>query len=420
MSFDQHDRTYRFMRSVYPWPDVDALSVGVLQETAREVVVTISAREVALAQQQLTLLAMVNVLGRLPIQLVIDAPDCRIDRSGFLSTGAGLHEAIESIADQLGSAMLVRRDAPAGPVLSVEVADGVTSHSWGLGSANWDVHIGDAEAADWTAYNPASAYALACHVAAEACRAWARATGRRLGLASDHRVCWLARPLAAHVQELWPDGPAVDSLTLPAIDWVSAGAVNQAALAVLAEMPVPLHGAVYDNKELDPPDLNRSLLSFRADMGVAKAVVAARCGDALLPFVDKYPEGGHADNGRFIVSGTDDVRVRPALQRLRPDELIVIATEGAAARVTHHRLDGVHICAGCQYEEVPETTEPFPTCVATSGMAGVVGAVRVLQVAAGIDPPRRTDLYTLRMGPPVGVEESCPPARPDCDICGRR
>lgn len=74
-SDDQHDRTWRFMQTAFPWaasPSIDGL-----RDTATQITVTMSVgRDIARCRQaQLATLAIMNVVGRLPVGMAIRACD---------------------------------------------------------------------------------------------------------------------------------------------------------------------------------------------------------------------------------------------------------------------------------------------------------------------------------------------------------
>lgn len=206
---------------------------------------------------------------------------------------------------------------------------------------------------------------------------------------------------------------------LPAIDWVGAGAVTQAALAVLATVPgLQLSGRVFDPKDLDEPDLNRSILSFVEDVGSGKASISVgQANGGLAPYRASYPVS-ETETAPWIVCGADDVSVRPKCQAMWPATLMVVSTEGAFARVSCHWPDSGTFCAACPGTSSPDST-PIPTIGPTSVFAGVVAAASLFRLASSSSPPCVTAL-TLRLDSDIAMEETSPGAREDCPVCGPR
>jgi transposase len=103
-----------------------------------------------------------------------------------------------------------------------------------------------------------------------------------------------------------------------------------------------LPGRMFDPKEVDPPDLNRSLFAFEPDGhpdegGTRQSRLESRVQGVIGRLPDDAQDG-HAD---WVVCGTDDVSVRARLQKeLWPKLLMIIATEGRFARVTLHPARG--------------------------------------------------------------------------------
>lgn len=420
-----HDRSLEFIRSCFHWeraPERDDL-LAVAAATPVELRLGRAAAECE--ECQLTLLALVNLLARLPLPLLVRLSDAGLRRHMPPYRGDRLSDAIAALGQDLGCDLDLAPSTSAGGIgLTVDATWSVQPDGWS-GRAHDGVHAHGQHAAG----NPVGPYAAACLAGAEVVRAWARAASPSGTVGTRFET--EANPSGNTAVNLWRPGtdllgPPVERCHLPEIDWVSAGAVNQAALAVLAGLPKGhLRGRVVDPKLLDPPDLNRSLLSFEGGLDHPKATVAVDALDAseLRPTPGRYPEDVNGPTASFLVCGTDDVRVRPACQRLRPERLVIIATEGPFGRVSWHGPDlGEAICGGCQAVGMDGPTEEgVPTIGPASVAAGVVGAAWVLRLLTDDDTlPRQAGILTTRLGSRFGVEEANPHPRAGCEVCGGR
>lgn len=419
-----HDRSLEFLRTCFHWdrpPKPDDL----LEVAGRvSVDVRIGAPGAMCAGCQLTFLALVNLLARLPVRVRVALSDAPLARHVPPYQGECLSDAVVALARGLG------REIDIAPCRSGRGIELSTGELWSLLGDGWSGHLrqGAHEHVAHEGGNPLGAYSAASLAAAEAVRAWARAAGASGSGTTGARFNSEARPVVNASVNLWrprtdSSGPSVDGCLLPEIDWVSAGAVNQAALAVLAGLKAgQLRGRIVDPKLLDPPDLNRSLLSFARGIDRPKAEVSADALDAveLQSVKGYYPQDVNGPRPDFLVCGTDDVRVRPACQQLRPERLVIIATEGPFGRVSWHGSQIGHvICGGCQAVGVDGPTEEgVPTIGAASTAAGIVGAAWILRLLTDPDPvPRQAGILTTRMDSPFGIEETNPSPRPDCVVC---
>jgi molybdopterin/thiamine biosynthesis adenylyltransferase len=262
--------------------------------------------------------------------------------------------------------------------------------------------------------NLIAAYLAACAAGGEVLRAWARRTAASRAGVPGSRFGARARPAKSRILDL---GPATDTLLkLPTLDWVSAGAVNQATLAVLASQPeLRLRGRVIDPKDLDPPDLNRSLLSFSSHEGRPKAEIAAEAGN-LDSHRGYYPEVIVDQPADWIVTGTDDPRVRGDIQQTRPNTIFVSATEDVHGLSSWHRLGAPGPCAACEIDEAELPNEILPTTAPTSAAPGVLTVARLLQLTAGHAVSPEAVLSTLRLDDDVEHVRN-PEPDADCAVC---
>lgn len=425
---DRHDRTWRFMQTAFPWttePSIDAL-----HEIARQVRVTlwVSPLLAASDQAELITLAVTNIVGRLPVSLAIRTPDKPRQRSIPPYKGETLHAAVVDLAKRLARPVDISTPGRIDGML-VDINTPGENLRWRVATEGWSAYMGG-RSVQWSEeYNPTAAYFVGCMIGGEVLRAWARETARgvrdHLGPSFDSRV----HPASDRWVNLWEPGtttlgPPSDASGLPPIDWVGAGAVNQATLAVIAATPdwEPA-GSVTDPKKLDLPDLNRSLLSFCADIDEPKALIAAdTVGIGRLGSVHgRYPGAIDYKNAPWIVAGTDDVEVRSEIQRLWPHRLVVTATENIFGYVAWHAPERADLpCAACVPTDGLQLEERIPTSAPTSAAAGVVAASTLLRLAQLENAPGRTDILTLRLDSPHALGGSDPSPTPHCDTCRTR
>ncbi len=418
----RHDRTLRLMQQAFDWavpPTADALL-----EVANDLDVDVRLRGDGRAQDQLAALALLNVLGRLPIgalQVLCGTESLATALPPY--RGVRLVDAIEDLASRLDVTPDIGVDPNRGE-WAITIRSPSETATWGIALDGSRAYLGHGGLLSSTEFNSVGCYTLASMVGGEFVRAWARAAAY-LGAGSPGPR-FEARSRAAN--ERWLDlhhdysrayRKTAAAALHPTIDWVSCGAVNQAALAVLAPHPdISLVGRVFDPGYLDAPDLNRSLVSFTEDLELPKAQVGAEAAGGLTWRRGRYPHALDTPAAPWIICGTDDPSVRPACQQLWPRRLLVTATEelfGYAA--WHARDERDAFCAACEPAPPLDTSEPIPTSTPTSVIAGVAVAALLIELATGNEPPHRTDLLTLRLDSPLAVDRANPRPSPDCPVC---
>jgi hypothetical protein len=420
---DRHDRSRRFVRAAFPWNEPP--SDDLLMEAAESVRVTFRlSRETSASIPILMALAASNMLLRLPVRVRFAVPDLHFEAVPPAPyAGHSLQSALSSVAERLGVAVdFVSPPANGGPSILIEGPD---SHIelW-LGTQAWRAKLSREPLAVAGDGNALAAYATSALATAEVSRAWARACAHRGGLTTEP-LSRVARATESSTINLWRPGtlemgPSLANLHVPALDWVGGGAVTQAALCVLAAVPnLSLSGRVFDPKEIDQPDLNRSVLAFMDSIDLPKpeAIRSVLLQNDLTFINSAYPPSG--DVGPWVICGADDVSVRPKCQSFWPDRLVIIATEDQFAQVSHHTPTDGYFCGGC-FAQAPVSSEPAATIVSTSVLAGVFGAATILRLSMGGEIPGRTDILTMRMDAPTAVSEVNPSPNPACAVCGGR
>lgn len=414
---DFHDRSLRYLRTVFPWvhpPDQE-----MLREAAKRLRVFINLPLDSTGPGDLlTVLALANLVLRLPSEVVFRVPDVERRSQEPPFRGASLREALGHVASELGRKSIFEKPPQrGGPSLTLESPNELWEGF--VRSVGWTAHIDRQPIPESPQpFNPLSIYASACMASAELVRAWARETAL-LGAVPARRFDWDTASTQPTVINLWlpgngERGPSLEGLSLPFMDWAGAGAVTQSALAVLGAVPgLTVRGRIYDPKELDAPDLNRSILSFLNDIGQAKAAVSAkRALGELEANQVAYPDGTTAS---WVICGADEVSVRATCQKLWPDRLLVVSTEGSFARVTAHAPDWDTFCAGCP-GVADLGSDPIPTIAPTSVFAGVLAAAAIVRLSLG-GSVRCIDALTLRLDAMSSVHATSPRRRESCTIC---
>lgn len=423
---DRHDRSRRFIRNAFPWER--GISDNMLMASAAKVRVTLrlSADPPSSPSDQLIILAAANMLLRLPFPTTFSIPADEFSAPPAPYEGRTLRQAIQKLGGKLDVPIRIT-DAPKQGGVSILIEIENESLELWLVTTGWMASLKENPQHDRQVGNPLSSYAVAAMATAESVRVWARSAAREAGEVSEQFERAAGTTTDAHIN-LWrpgtsEDGPRLEGLRIPSIDWVGGGAVTQAALAVLVAVPgLDLTGRIFDPKDIDEPDLNRSILSFVSSIDSPKpdAISMALPERCRLEGVNGPfpPDEGQA--ARWIVCGADDVAIRPTCQSLWPQNLIVVATENQFAQVSTHTPHDHYFCGGC-FTEGTGPDGPAPTIVSTSVMSGVVGAAVLARLALRDTPPARTDILTMRLDSPLALSEVTPAANPECPTChGRR
>jgi molybdopterin/thiamine biosynthesis adenylyltransferase len=186
------------------------------------------------------------------------------------------------------------------------------------------------------------------------------------------------------------------------VDFVSGGAVSQAALFCLARVPgLTMEARAIEDQRLKLENLNRYMLSRRSQVGQPKTRVVsciAREGLGLTGVRRRFEEATRAQIAPLapaVVCGVDDISSRWAIQRERPPLLVVGATESFDVLVSSHRREGP--CAGCLHTEVRPPAGFAPTISFVSFLAGLLAATSLLAHLLEA-PPERQSLLCFGLG----------------------
>jgi hypothetical protein len=227
----------------------------------------------------------------------------------------------------------------------------------------------------------------------------------------------------AHLH-LAPDD-AARTADLGRFDFVSGGAITNAALYVLARLPgVEGFGRIIEPESSDLSNLNRYALLRRSVIGEHKGdMLRSLMPPALdLQVIPKRYEGEHLPElGGFapsVLVGVDDIPSRWNIQRQSPCWLGIGATTHWAAMASYHEESLA--CARCLHPRDDPTAGPIPTIAFVSFFAGLTLACYFARMRSG-EPSPSSEQYTyfapirperfLRF--PVAARTECPICSPD-------
>jgi hypothetical protein len=128
--------------------------------------------------------------------------------------------------------------------------------------------------------------------------------------------------------------PLGECIDLGFVDFVSAGAISQAALFALSRFPsIEMSGRIFDDDIDDiteASNLNRNMLTVASDLGEPKVQIASKhrsAGVHLQPVVGRFP--GHTSDTRLagrVAVGVDDIPSRWKVQEKAPNWMAVGGT----------------------------------------------------------------------------------------------
>lgn len=233
-------------------------------------------------------------------------------------------------------------------------------------------------AAPWAGDWPIGAIAAGISAAAEALR-YAIVN---IALRAGHRVPAVITPGTSITAVCL--GPQPTSPTnLGELTIISAGAVTQAAMYTLLRVP-DVHGSasVYDDDVFEASNLNRYSLLVAEDLGRRKATQLGRWSNGLTVegMKERYRGGDTTGSARMLI-GADDIAIRWAAQRDRPQWLGIGATSHLFAEVSSHSADTP--CAGCVHDHEDDPPAVIPTISVISGWAGLLLASELLHDVGG-------------------------------------
>lgn len=180
---------------------------------------------------------------------------------------------------------------------------------------------------------------------------------------------------------------------LPPFDFVSAGAIANAAFYALHRLPgVQGEARALDDDRSALSNLNRNALLIRSALNRLKAEDLARYSAGLIvrPQIVRFAEGMPLADA--VLVGVDHIPSRWAAQRAAPSWLGIGATEGFSVLVSSHEPG--RPCAGCLHPAEPgQGGGAIPTAAFVSFWSGLLLVARWLSHLAGRPTPAAEQQY---------------------------
>jgi hypothetical protein len=221
-----------------------------------------------------------------------------------------------------------------------------------------------------------------------------------------------------------PDGTPPPASDLGEFDFISGGAVTQAALYALARIPHVIGSArVVEPKTTDPPDLNRYAFLRQSRIGMSKVddlssldLAGLRIRGVVLPYNDENAER-ISPLAPAVLVGVDDISARRSIQMARPRWLGIGATSHYGAMASFHTTGLA--CAACLHHADDGGVQYAPTVAWVSFWAGLWLASMFARQASGI-PLARSEQQVwavmLQSDSPDAIRRSAVVSRSDCAV----
>ena len=417
------DRTIRLCRYLIPDASDEAIAGALMSTTVALVVDSANASSLACQNAIVTLsmLAMqmgcsVHIVGPDPVLILPQRP----------WRGATLSAVLADMAGNTVPAVAFAFKGHPGPE-DVVFAFGDTAtdvrHGWRVCATPWTGRIQPLElgGALWRADFPVGGLAAATLAATEAFKTAMRKLDPKGPRADELRA-------AREATVCLGDDSASVPPSLGRTDWISGGAIVQAALYVLLRVnSLEGQARVIEPQDLDVTNCNRYALSPRSQVGYAKVEILAGCSSSDLVITgvktlfDETTVTGLAPLAPVVVVGTDNVPSRWTAQDADPRWLVIGATSEFMAMVSEH--DGTGGCAGCVHGYDDGVRATIPTISFVSFWAGLLVAARILHHAAGRAWGHSGDvtlLFALRQDAARATLHYPNARRASCPLCARR
>ncbi len=372
-----------------------------------EVALVADSENLQSAEGQHALTTAVGLIARSGAQCYLDCPDVPVRGTGAPLRGERLAEALFDLGADLVPGRRIIPELPRHPV-DIAVILGDTDREvrarqvYRISGDAWIGRIGSSGERwqEWA--SPFGALAAAGLAAGEAYKVAMRKV--QIHAARQDIFEELFGPVMTAEVALAPPGTPAPSPDLGSFDFVSGGAITQAALYALARIPeVQGQARVIEPEKSDLTNLNRYQLLRRSRVGLSKADDLAtltlggiRITGVPVRYEDRYLEeiGPLAPS---VLVGVDHVPSRWAVQQAHPEWLGIGATADYLAVITYH-LPGL-TCARCLHMAGPEARAPIPTVSFVSHWAGLWLAslfARKMTVSERDPDPQLTQMATLR------------------------
>jgi hypothetical protein len=376
---------------------------------------------------QTSLVTLVSLLSRMGMQVGIAVPDAPILRPQPPIQGGGIRTALTSASGKLmpGTA-IVEADARFSPDIVFSFGELSVNYgpalSWRMGATDWSGSIAPLSLGtkpQWSADWPIGGMISALLAANEAFKSVMRRF--RLRHTADEIFFEPSQVLT------WDFGTVPlpeKGIDLGQVDFISAGAITQAALYVMSRLPqIQMKSRIFDDDSTAVSNLNRNMLSTIDDISKRKVdVVASQCAARFKvePVALRYMPSTSADvrlESRVVV-GVDDIPSRWAVQREAPGWVGVAGTSHFSISSSSHSIG--EPCSGCLHPvDDPDGLNPIPTISFISFWAGLCTTVRLIRDALGNPyPQNRQHLWVtpLRLDQPHAAIWSQIPALNTCPV----
>lgn len=377
---------------------------------------------------QTALVTLVSLLSRMGMQVELGIPEVALRGAQPPFDGSEIRTALISASTRLmpHATITSAADGNVADIVfslgSSEVVDCGSAPVWRMSGADWSGFIhsaGGDPTPMWTTEWPIGGMVSAVLAANEAFKF----AMRRLPLRqkSDEIFFKLATACAWDFDAL--SLPANGSIDLGSVDFISAGAITQAVLYVLARLPgVKMQGRVLDDDSTALSNLNRNMLTMLEDVDVPKVdVIVSRCRGhfPLDPVAQRFEpsRGTKIQLAPRVIVGVDDIPSRWAVQREAPGWVGVGGTSHFSISSSSHGSG--EPCSGCLHPlDDPDQRNPIPTVSFVSFWAGLSTAVRLIREALGSTypaeqqhlwlTPLRLDQRHAAIWSPVPPLRNCP------------
>lgn len=374
---------------------------------------------------QTAITTLVSLLSRMGVQVQLRVPDLALLHPQPPFTGSHLEQALLASSESLIVGATVRSEYKRTPDFTFVLGDtqgnkNGLSHYLSGGAWYGDLTCEPTDTRRWADDWPIGAMTSATLAATEVFKFVLR--GLRFRDDRD-RVYFEPSP-----RSRWDFGwvsPPTSTFALGEIDWISAGAICQAALFTLTRIPnLEMEGRIFDSDTTDESNLNRNPLSTAGDVGLKKVtVVTMKCGPniRLTPVPERFTAHTYTRVAPRVTVGVDHIPTRWDVQSLWPSWLAVSGTSHFSILSSAHGVG--EPCAGCLHPRDDDAVNPIPTVSFISFWGGLTMAVRLLRQALGNPYPsaqQQLFMTPLRMDQPHAAMWAPVPYRPDCPVpCGK-
>ncbi len=402
------DRTVVLIQDYVDQPDdvvVDAL-------TAFRVLLSADERALETGAGRAALLSCFECAARVGVHLILNLPPVSLPLPPGYPAG-NLREALLERSAQL----ITPATLDGNPDLEITLGNAIGPNTISLGGSDTEARLRvGASAGGWSGELPFGAGQAAAAAGAEI----TRAVIARLLKGGDPRT----KTTLEHepVDLNLPPLQLSTTIDLRDVDFVSAGAVTNAVLFLLFQIPaVHLNGRVFDDDDAHADNLNRYLLLTADDLEQSKVEHLEKLSTQNIRLtgipkrvVDMSSLGNDGPLGNVVCTGVDWVEGRWAAQELTRGWHGIGATSHAYACASEHWPG--QACAACIHPESGEHLQRMPTISFVSLLAGTLLAHRLLRQATHpAGRSARTEvLDALNLSSRHAVIEDEPAVNPAC------